>query len=212
MRIAVADNRPSARARRSKKRSSGLALCIFVMLTACTASTAGSRPGREISPAGRSKPAVVLVSGYGVEASTWNTLIEQLSPEATVFAFERPGYGGTSLSSTDADGVRTSDEVVALLSNALDGAKVRRPFVLVAHSLGGQYALRYAKLHPGEIAALVLLDGRMKDYTARCAAVASGCSPPPVGPGIAAHLAAEVRGMSEVEVVMPDLGSWVASP
>jgi pimeloyl-ACP methyl ester carboxylesterase len=75
------------------------------------------------------------------------------------------------LAPTDEDGVRTSEEVAALLSQALEANKVREPFVLIAHSLSGQYALRYAKLHPDKVAALVLLDGRMKGYTAACAAV-----------------------------------------
>jgi pimeloyl-ACP methyl ester carboxylesterase len=93
---------------------------------------------------------------------------------------------------------------VVLLDNALKQRNVEGPVVLVAHSLGGQYALRYAKLRPNSVAALVLLDARMKDYTARCSKVASSCTPPPIAADTAKHLAAEVRGMQTLESGMPE--------
>jgi pimeloyl-ACP methyl ester carboxylesterase len=37
-------------------------------------------------------------------------------------------------------------------------AKLRPPFILVGHSLGGLYVQMFARLHPDEIAAVVLLD------------------------------------------------------
>jgi pimeloyl-ACP methyl ester carboxylesterase len=140
----------------------------------------------------------------GGSASGWNKMAEKVSAFTTTFAFERPGYGGTPLAPSDADGIRTGDEVAALLRAALKKNAIRRPVVLVAHSLGSQYALRYARLHPRDVAGMVLLDGRMKDHTARCVAAGMNCAPPQVMWGMSEPMAAEVRGLAVTEAATPD--------
>lgn len=178
--------------------------CVVSLAAGQTVPGAAANIGTQSSGAQARQPLVVFISGFGVDAASWQPLEAQLAGQVETFAFERPGYGGTPLAASDADGVRTADEVVALLDDALRGRNVQGPVVLVAHSLGGQYALRYAKLRPDSVAALVLVDARMKGYTARCSAVASSCTPPPIAADTAKHLAAEVRGMPAIESGMPE--------
>ena len=52
----------------------------------------------------------------------------------------------------------TARGVVDALDLLLARAKLRPPFILVGHSLGGLYVQMFARLHPDEIAAVVLLD------------------------------------------------------
>ncbi len=83
--------------------STGLALIGLLGLSGCQANSALGAP--EASPsraAADRRPLVVFISGYGVEASTWQPLEEKLADVASTFAFQRPGCGGSPLASTDA--------------------------------------------------------------------------------------------------------------
>ena len=53
---------------------------------------------------------------------------------------------------------RTAEEGVHEPHDLLDAAKIERPYVLVAHSLGGLFARLYASTYPGNVAGLVLVD------------------------------------------------------
>lgn len=119
-------------------RSTRLALIAVLGLVGCHANSAfDAREASAMRAEADRRPLVVFISGYGVEASTWQPLEKKLASIASTFAFQRPGYGGTPLASTDADGVRTADEVAVLLDTALKERDVRHPIILVAHSLGG---------------------------------------------------------------------------
>jgi pimeloyl-ACP methyl ester carboxylesterase len=45
---------------------------------------------------------------------------------------------------------------------------VAPPYVLVGHSFGGAYQELFAKTYPAEVAGLVLVDPRHRDYSAAC--------------------------------------------
>ena len=84
----------------------------------------------------------------------WNKVIPEISREATTFAYNRPGYGGSDPVSTPRDGLHIIDELRSLLkSNGLSP-----PYVLVGHSLGGLYMQLFARRYPEEVIGLVLVD------------------------------------------------------
>ena len=99
------------------------------------------------------RPTVVLESGLGDGEGVWNSLRAKLAPLAS-FAYDRPGYGATPASLTPRDPCTIAQE----LHSRLAEAGVSPPYLLVGHSLGGQYAYAFARLYPQDTSGLVLVD------------------------------------------------------
>lgn len=127
--------------------------------TACAAApvvdTIGGRQVESLTirhPA--SKEVVVFEGGSRNTIDKWGTVPEQLGLDATVFAYNRPGYGNSSVAATPRDG-RT---IVEELREVLRHKGLRPPYVLVGHSLGGLYMQLFARAYPEEVKGLVLVD------------------------------------------------------
>lgn len=101
----------------------------------------------------QSRPTVIFEAGLGDDHRVWHSVIERLDGTAT-FAYDRPGYGGTPASKSPRDPCTIASE----LHERLRASGIRPPYLLVGHSLGGQYAYAFARLYPEEMAGLVLLD------------------------------------------------------
>ena len=99
-------------------------------------------------------PVVVFESGLGARLETWSTVFTAVAQDTTVFAYDRPGYGGSESPSTPRDGAHVVDELRAVL--AANG--LPPPYLLVGHSLGGLYVQYFARRYPTEVAGVVLVD------------------------------------------------------
>ena len=120
---------------------------------------------------GSGAPTVVFEGGFAGNLQNWQTLFPMVGRFAPVFAYSRPGFGRSDPAwSGDDDGKRTSEEAARLLRSALREAKVRPPYVLVGHSLGGLYIQKFAQLYPNETAGLVLMDNRPATLLRDCRA------------------------------------------
>lgn len=137
---------------------------------------------------GVGSPTVVLISGKGNGAADWSKVLDPADPvhnspldavgagqgrllgsESAVFpsvsrftrvcAYDRPGtrIEGADVSTPVAQPHRV-DQDVDDLETLLTRAGERGPYVLVPHSYGGFIALLYARLHPEEVAGLVMVD------------------------------------------------------
>ena len=120
-------------------------------------------PGRLIDVGGYSlhiyctglgRPAVVLESGIGASALSWSLVQPQLSQLTRVCSYDRAGLGW----SDPGPRPHSARQCVVELHTLLARACLPAPYVMVAHSFGGLIARLYASEHPGEMAALVLLD------------------------------------------------------
>lgn len=116
---------------------------------------------------GTGGPTVVLEAGSGEVASGWADVAAGLDDVTTVIRYDRAGTGWSEPS----DDPRTAEVVIAELRTALQEVDAPRPYVLVGHSLGGLYVREFARLHPGEVAGLVLVDARPEDDARRTAAL-----------------------------------------
>jgi pimeloyl-ACP methyl ester carboxylesterase len=120
----------------------------------------GGPAGRrvEIIRRGAGQPTLVMEAGLGFGASDWGgaptQLIGLLSGTSSVFAYSRPGYGGTPATGAPRDPASIARELRELLASQ----GVAPPFVLVGHSIGGLYAMVFAAMHRNETAGLVLID------------------------------------------------------
>jgi len=79
---------------------------------------------------------------------------DELAQTTRACSYSRAGI----LSSDPAEGPRDANAVAADLHHLLERAGARAPLVLVAHSLGGLFALRYTALFGPDVAGLVLVD------------------------------------------------------
>ncbi|GLZ36325.1 hypothetical protein Lesp02_85120 [Lentzea sp. NBRC 105346] len=98
-----------------------------------------------------SGPVVVLSSGLGGAWFDWIRTVELLEPHYRVIVFDRPGLGMSGPQHRDPSLARE----VAVLDAVLRGVP---PAVLVGHSMASLHIEAYARLRPGKVVGLVLVD------------------------------------------------------
>lgn len=128
---------------------------------------------------GSGGPAVVFLPGAGAVGLDYLAVQQGISQFRTAVVYDR---GGTGYS----DRVpfpRTAAAVATELHELLRAQGLAAPYVLVAHSLGGAYAHRFAQLYPQEVAGLVWLDGFHRDWEEFMPAAASLAAAQQTAPG-----------------------------
>lgn len=109
---------------------------------------------------GQGGPAVVFLPGASAIGLNYYGLQRRVAEFTTAVIYDRGGSGYS-----DAMPLPRSAEAVATeLREVLRGQGIPAPYVLVAHSLGGAYAQRFAQLFPEEVAGLVWLDAFHSDW------------------------------------------------
>lgn len=133
--------------------SCGAFLCACASLPNTTAETVN---GREVEyiVSRHDGPTVVFENGLGGTLDWWANVWPDVAKNSSALAYNRPGYGKSQAVDTPRDGTH----VVAELRELLKAQKLGQPYVLVGHSLGGLYMQQFARQHPEEVRALVLVD------------------------------------------------------
>ncbi|MBM4343484.1 MAG: alpha/beta hydrolase [Deltaproteobacteria bacterium] len=97
---------------------------------------------------------VVLVHGIGeAGARDWYGVLPGLAQRYRVVAFDLPGFAGS-----DHRNQTFTPLMYATFIQFVVRERVRGPFTLVGHSLGGAVALRYASVWPADVKRLVVVD------------------------------------------------------
>lgn len=159
-----------------------LAFCLALLTVACTDGDANSFSkgvvdiggGRTmyLECHGEGTPTVVLISGKGGRADTWDTnrlepydasvsVLPRTAALTRVCAYDRPGTVGDNGEPSRSKAVAvpvTAKDGVADLHALLAAAHVQEPYVVVGHSYGGLIARLFASTYPGTVAGLVLED------------------------------------------------------
>ncbi len=108
-------------------------------------------------------PTVVMIHGLGSAGISFASVISRLRPHVKrVVVPELPGHG---MSTHPGDRPVTPELVLDTISAALDKV-VTEPVIVVGNSLGGAVAIDYAKRHPDQVRALILVSpagARMPD-------------------------------------------------
>jgi pimeloyl-ACP methyl ester carboxylesterase len=113
---------------------------------------------------GSGSPTVVLESGLDTYGSTaWLAVLDSIALTSRVCAYSRAGVMWSDARHGDYDAERGARE----LHRALESAGERAPYVMVAHSLGGPYAMIFTRLFPEDVSGLVLVDPTHPDQFAR---------------------------------------------
>jgi pimeloyl-ACP methyl ester carboxylesterase len=112
--------------------------------------------------AGSGRPTVVFLPGAGMFGLGYHNLHQRTAAFATSVLYDRGGTGW----SDEVPLPRSAAEVARELRDLLAAAGLPGPYVIVAHSLGGIYARRFAQLFPADVAGFLLLDPAHEDYAA----------------------------------------------
>jgi len=97
---------------------------------------------------------VIFENGLGGTIEGWAEIYPTIARDTTAVVYNRAGYGNSEEAATARDGRHIVEELRGLLVNQ----GLTPPYVLVGHSLGGLYMQWYARHHPDEVAALILVD------------------------------------------------------
>jgi pimeloyl-ACP methyl ester carboxylesterase len=107
-----------------------------------------------VHTSGSGGPAVVFLPGASAIGLNYYGLQQQVAAFTTAVVYDRGGSGYSDPLPLP----RTAEAVAAELRELLHNQGIPGPYVLVAHSLGGAYAFRFAQDFPDEVAGLVWLD------------------------------------------------------
>lgn len=111
---------------------------------------------------GQGTPTLVLDAGSPDSSTSWEPVEDELAELTRTCLYDRAGLG----ESDPSPGPRTSGQMVAELRALLAAAGVEPPWVGVGHSFGGLNLRLLARLHPEEVAALVLVDPSHEAFVA----------------------------------------------
>lgn len=103
---------------------------------------------------GEGSPTVLIEAASGSLSLEWWPLQERLAGSMRVFTYDRGGMGWSNPGQTPRSSAQINRELESLLQ-ALD---LKPPFLLVGHSIGGLYLQHFARLHPGWVVGMVLVD------------------------------------------------------
>ena len=138
---------------------------------------------------GENGPSVVFETGYGdalaseENQDTWNGIQDAAAKYATTIAYDRFGLGKSSdignmpsltkeqeqiifdggnikYNQNDLNGkYKTARDKAINLHDLLREAKIKKPYVLVVHSVGSFTAIEFAKMYKEDLAGIIMLDG-----------------------------------------------------
>lgn len=145
-----------------------IALALSVMLLAVAPSSNPNAPyetaqrlvdvgsGRRLNIycSGAGSPTVVLDGAIGSSMFVWHTVQPALAQHARVCSYDRAGYGFSDPGGPP----HTTNENVNDLHALLKNARIKPPYLLVAHSLNAFDARVFADRYRSEVAGLVLID------------------------------------------------------
>ncbi|HVO43126.1 MAG TPA: alpha/beta hydrolase [Aggregatilineales bacterium] len=103
---------------------------------------------------GEGIPAVVFESGQAGFSLDWMRVQPEVAKFSQAYSYDRAGLGWSDAGPHP----RTPSRIVAELHSLLDVTEIPKPYILVAHSLGGRYVRLYAHHYPDDVAGMVLVD------------------------------------------------------
>jgi pimeloyl-ACP methyl ester carboxylesterase len=128
-------------------------------------------------PSDSSRPTVILDSGLGLPAYSWQLVQSRVAGFARVCSYDRAGYGWSEAGSTP----RTSLEIAKELHALLRASGEKPPFLLVGHSFGGFNVRVFTGLYPGDVVGMVLVDAAHEDRISRMPPAMRALTKPPGG-------------------------------
>lgn len=108
------------------------------------------RNSLQVNCYGKGMPTVLFESGLGGTNFDWASVQPEISKITRTFSYDR--------ASRVSELPRTSLDQVHELHTLLNNAKVKGPYIIVAHSIGGFNARLFAGTYPKEVSGIVFVD------------------------------------------------------
>jgi len=105
-------------------------------------------------------PLIVFEAGGGTGVVSWMPLVDKLSSEFRVCAYDRQGYGWSQSGPLP----NSDDDTVVRLDMLLQKIHELPPYILVGHSIGGQLVRLYHDKFPNKTAGMIQVDS-VPQYT-----------------------------------------------
>jgi pimeloyl-ACP methyl ester carboxylesterase len=99
-------------------------------------------------------PSVIFESGFESGMETWAGVIDSVARYTTVYSYDRAGYGRSNLK----DPPLSIKEVAQQLHTNLVARNIKPPYVLVGHSAGALFINMFARMYPGEVKGVLMID------------------------------------------------------
>jgi len=103
---------------------------------------------------GTGNTVVVFESGLGENLEGWKIIQSSISKITTTVSYDRLGLGKSSVTKKP----RTIDNLSNELNSFLEGNKIKGPYILVGHSLGGFIIRKFQNSYLEKVLGLVLID------------------------------------------------------
>ncbi|HEX4912242.1 MAG TPA: alpha/beta hydrolase [Permianibacter sp.] len=100
------------------------------------------------------KATLVFESGLMLPLSTWQAVTDAFTSCCNMLAYNRPGVELSAEAESATDPVQRVEQ----LRQLLQAQQLPPPYILVGHSLGGQYAQLFATRFPEQVSAMLLVD------------------------------------------------------
>ena len=99
---------------------------------------------------------LVFMSGSATVAPTYDfkNLYEKLTDKYNIVVIEKFGYGYSDIFESPCD----IDTLVSIDRMALEKAQIKKPYILLPHSMSGLEAIRWKQKFPDEITAIIGID------------------------------------------------------
>jgi len=109
---------------------------------------------------GKGNPVVVFEAGLDPRGYlVWDKVQKEVSKFATTVSYDRAGI----LKSQRGNKIKTSENIAKDLHFLLEKIEIKKPFILVAHSMGGLSARSYVKNFGDDVAGIIFVDANNPD-------------------------------------------------
>ncbi len=105
-------------------------------------------------------PSVILEAGGGMTSSSWMLVQPEIAKFANCISYDRAGLGYSEQDPSPATILNSVNDLYQLLAKL----NLPKPYILVGHSYAGLLNQLYAKLHPDDVAGIVLVDATHEEW------------------------------------------------
>ncbi len=103
---------------------------------------------------GKGEPTIVFLTGKGRSQTDFKKIYDKLKKTNQIVSYDRAGLGQSELIRND----RTIDTMAFELHELLVKEKIKPPYILVGHSMGGSIARCFVNMYSDMVSGMVFLD------------------------------------------------------
>ena len=103
---------------------------------------------------GTGEPTIVYLTGKGRPQSDFKKVYNSIKKTNRIFSYDRSGLGKSELLRGD----RTVDTMAYELHELLEKEKIKPPYILVGHALGGYIMRCFVSMYPNTVSGMVFVD------------------------------------------------------